>query len=176
MDRKPKRDALDHMAVTAPSLARPLSAGVRRLKPGSPLRRRAIQQLAKRAFAAMARSDVEVVVQSYEPDAEVWMRAMAGVGVSDCYLGHEGIRALYAELDDVFSDWSWSIREIADAGDGLAIRADFVGHGRGSGVETKVKDGATAVRFSDRGLVAWQEWFTEEDAWAKARGAVGLRR
>ena len=128
----------------------------------------------KRGFAAMARSDVDLVVLAYEPDAEVWMRSMAGVGVSDCYRGHAGVRTLYDEIDDAFDRWSWSIRGIADGGDRIAVRADFVGYGRGSGVKTELNDAGTAIRLSPRGLVAWQEWFAEHGAWRKALEAVGL--
>ena len=170
-----KRSFIDRLTVKAPYLATPAWATVRRLEPGSPLRKHLIQAIVKRAFDAMARSDVEIVVLNYEPDAEVWMRTLAGVGVDDCYRGHDGIRSLYADLDEAFGEWFWSIRTIADAGDGLAIRADFVGRGRSSGVETTVKNGATAVRLSDRGLVIWQEWYAEQDGWAKALESVGLR-
>ena len=92
-----------------------------------------------------------MVVLSYEPDAEVWMREMSGVGISDCYQGHEGVRIL------------------------IAIRGDFVGHGRSSGAKAEVNDGATAVKLSARGLVTWQEWFVEQDGWKRALAAVGLR-
>jgi hypothetical protein len=171
-----ERDVLDRLLVRAPSLVGSITGGLLRLKPGSPLRRRLVNLLVRRGFSAMARSDVEVVVLSYEPDAEVWMRSMSGVGMSDCYRGHDGIRTLYADLDEVFREWRWSIRAIADAGDGIAVRADFVGYGRSSGVETTVNDGGTAVKLSDRGRVAWQEWFAEQDGWTKALEVVGLRQ
>ncbi len=129
----------------------------------------------KRAFAAMARSDVELLLLSYEPDVEVWMRSMSGVGISDCYRGHEGIRALYADLDDAFSDWRWTIRAVVDGGDRIAIRADFVGVGRSSGVRISVNDGGTAVKLSARGRAVWQEWFAEQDGWKQALEAVELR-
>ena len=122
----------------------------------------------------MARSDVEVVVLSYDPDAEVWMRSMAGVGISDCYRGHDGVRALYADIDEAFDDWGWTIRGVADGGDRVAVRGDFVGYGRGSGAETTILSGGTAVKLSDRGLIVWQEWFVEQDGWTKALEAVGL--
>ena len=96
------------------------------------------------------------------------------MGISDCYRGHHGIRALYADLDDAFEDWRWTIRAVVDGGDRVAVRADFVGHGRGSGAETAVLSGGTAVKLSDRGLGVWQEWFAEQDGWTKALAAVGL--
>ena len=170
-----ERDALDRLLVRAPFLAGSISRGAQRLKPGSSLRRPLINLLVKRAFSAMARSDVEVILLSYEPDAEVWMRSMSGVGVSDCYRGHDGIRALYADVDEVFREWQWFIRTIADGGDAIAVRADFLGHGRSSGVETTVNDGGMATKLSDRGRVAWQEWFAEQGGWTKAVESVGLR-
>ena len=123
----------------------------------------------KRAFAAMAHSDVDVVLLSYEPEAEVWMKSMAGVvGISACYRGYEGIRTLYADLDEAFGDWGWTARAVVDGGDRLAVRTDFVGSGRGSGVQTTVNDGGTAVKLSAPGRVGWQEWFVEQQGWSKA--------
>ena len=171
---KEARDLLDRLAIRAPGVADSMRQGVMRLEPGSPVRRRLLNSMVKRGFAAMARSDVELLLPSYAPDAEVWMRSMAGVGISDCYHGHAGIRTLYADLDDAFEDWWWTVRGIVDGGDRIAIRADFVGYGRGSGAHTTVNDGATAVRFSQGGLVTWQEWFAEQNGWKKALEAVGL--
>jgi hypothetical protein len=171
----PDRDVLDRLLVRVPVLAGSMAGGVRRIPPGSPLRSRLVNLQIKRAFAAMARSDVEVLLLSYEPDVEVWMKSMSGVGISDCYRGHEGIRALYADLDDAFSDWRWTIRAVADGGDRIAVRADFVGFGRTSGVRTSIEDGGTAVKLSARGRAVWQEWFVEQDGWKRALEAVGLR-
>ena len=171
---KPDRDVLDRLLVRVPALAGSIAGGLTRLPPGSPLRRRLVNLQVKRVFAAMARSDVEVVVLSYAPDAEVWMTSMAGVGINDCYHGHNGIRALYADLDEAFNDWSWTIREVVDGGDRVAVRGDFLGYGRGSGAETAVPRGGTAAKVSDRGLVIWQEWFVQQGGWTKALKSVGL--
>jgi hypothetical protein len=122
----------------------------------------------------MERSDAEVVAVFYEPDAEVLMQGMAAVGVDETYRGHEGVRAVYANVDEVFDRWRWTVRELVDGGDRLAIRADFAGHGRGSGAETILNGGGTAIRLSDRGLVSWQAWFPEAGGWEKALNAVGL--
>ena len=170
----PGRDAFDRLVVRVPALAGLIGRGVARLPPGSTARKRLIALQAKRLAAAMARSDVELLLPSYDPRAEVWMRSMAGVGISDCYHGHDGIRALYADLDDAFEDWRWSIRSVVDGGDRLAVRADFVGYGRGSGAETTVPDGGTAARLSQAGQITWQEWFAEQGGWKKALEAVGL--
>jgi ketosteroid isomerase-like protein len=171
-----ERDVLERLLVRAPALAGSIAGGLRRIPPGSPLRRRLVNLQVKRAFAAMARSDVEVVLLSYEPDAEVWMKTMTGVGISECYRGHDGIRALYADLDDAFEDWAWTASAVVDGGDRLAVRADFAAYGRGSGAKTTVKDGGTAVKLSDGGSVLWQEWFAEQDGWTRALDAMGLER
>jgi ketosteroid isomerase-like protein len=171
----PERDVFDRLLVRVPALAGVMVRCVRRIQPGSSLRRRLTKLLAKRAFAAMARSDVDVVLLSYEPDAEVWMKSMSGVGISDCYEGYEGIRNLYADLDEAFDDWGWTLDAVVDGGHCLAVRGDFVGYGRGSGVKTTLKEGGTAVKLSARGLILWQEWFAEQGGWKKALEAVGLR-
>jgi hypothetical protein len=170
----PKRAVLDRLLVRRPGLARLMAGAILRIRPGSSLRERLINRQFERGFAAMARSDVAVVLLGYEPNAEVWMKGMSGVGISDCYRGHEGVRSLYADLDEAFDDWRWTIRAVADGGNRIAVRGDFVGYGRSSGVKTTLNDGGTAVRFSARGLIVWQEWFVEQNGWKKALAAVGL--
>ena len=169
-----QRDVLDQLVVRVPSLATVLSRAARRVPTGSRFRRRVVEFQVKRAFAAMARSDVDLVVLLFEPAAEVEMQGMAAVGVDERYHGHDGIRALYANIDEVFDEWSWTIREIVDGGDRLAVHTDFFGHGRASGVVTEIRGGGTAVRVSDSGRATWQGWYVEQGGWEKALAAVGL--
>jgi ketosteroid isomerase-like protein len=168
------RDGLDRLLVRFLRLVDWMAAALGRMPPDSALRRRLVSLSIKRAFDAMARSDVELVLQRYDPNVEVWMRGMPGVGIDGCYRGHAGVRALYAEIDDVFSEWRWTIRSVVDGGDRLAVRADFFGIGCGRGVETTVKDGGTAFRLSARGTATWQEFFVEQNGWQKALEAAGL--
>ena len=170
----PDRDVLDRLLVTMPPLVDLIGAGLHRLRPGSPLRKRLISLLVRRSFAAMARSDTDMVVLLYEPEAELWMRSMAGVGVRERYLGHDGVRAIYSDLDDAFGAWGWTIRAVVDLGDRVAVQADFVGHGRSSGAQTTLNNGGTAAKLSARGRIVWQEWFVEDDGWKKALEAVRL--
>jgi len=170
----PGRDALDRLLVRFPRLVDWMGAALGRMRPGSALRRRLMSVFVKRAFDAMSRSDLKLVLQRYDPNVEVWMRGMSGVGIDGCYRGHEGVRALYAEVDEVFAEWRWTIRSVVDGGDRLAVRADFFGVGRGSGVETTMKDAGTAFRLSARGTATWQEWFVEQNGWQKALVAAEL--
>ena len=169
-----ERDLFDRLLVGVPGAAAGAAWSLRRLQPGSALRRRAVHEMVRRGFAAMARSDIEQVLLNYEPDAEVWMNGLAGVGIDGCYRGHDAVRGLYADFDDAFSDWAWTPREVVDGGERVAIRADFVAYGRTSGARTEIRNGGSAVRFSNRGLVAWQEWFGEDAGWEKALRSAGL--
>jgi hypothetical protein len=95
----PKRDALDGLLVRFPRLVDWTGAALGRMRSGSALRRRLLSLSIKRGFDAMARSDLELVLQRDDPNVEVWMRGMDGVGIGGCYRGHEGVRALYADVD-----------------------------------------------------------------------------
>jgi hypothetical protein len=166
------RDVIDRLQVRMPGLSGLMLAGLRRTPSESRLRRRALQFALTRAFAAMNRSDVDLLVHFYEPDAVVTVRGMAGVGVGERYVGHEGLRELFADIDDAYGEWGYTIRSVVDAVDRMAVRTDFVGRGRSSGVETALTDAATLVTLSPRGRVARQEWFVESVGWREAIEAL----
>ena len=169
-----KRDLVDQLLLRAPAVGTAISTGTVRLKLGSPLRRRLIYAQLKRGFAAMARSDLDVNLLVYEPDTELWMHGMDGVGVGGCFRGREGVRALYGEIDDAFERWSWTIDRLVDADGRVAVRGDFVGFGRGSGVKTEVTSGGTVMGLSSRGKITRQEWFVEQNGWQRVLKAAGL--
>jgi hypothetical protein len=169
-----RRDLLDWLVVRAPVVGTAISAGTVRLKHGSPLRRRAMQAAIARGFSAVARSDADLNVLAYEPDAEVWMHGMEGVGVGGCFRGRDGLRTLYGEIDSAFERWSWAIDRLIDADDRVAVRGDFVGIGRGSGVKTEVTAGGTVMELSSRGKITRQEWFVEQNGWRRVLEAAGL--
>ena len=133
-----------------------------------------MQAAIQRGFNAVARSDVDLNVLVYEPDTEVWMHGMDGVGVGGCFRGREGVRALYGEIDSAFERWSWTLDRLVDADGRVAVRGDFVGYGRGSGVRTEVKSGGTVMELSSRGKIARQEWFVEQNGWQRVLEAAGL--
>jgi hypothetical protein len=84
-------------------------------------------------------------------------------------------RALYREIDEGFDRWGWTIDRLVDGGDRLAVRGDFVGYGRGSGVKTELTSGGTVMELSSRGKIARQEWFVEQNGWRRTLEAAGLR-
>ena len=133
-----------------------------------------MQAAIKRGFSAMARSDVDSNVLVYEPDTEVWMHGMQGVGVGGCFRGREGVRALYGEIDSAFEHWSWTIDRLVDADDRVAVRGRLRRLRRGSGVKIELRSGGTVMELSSRGKIARQEWFVEQNGWQRALEAVGL--
>jgi hypothetical protein len=167
------RDALDRLQVRLPALSGLMLAGVVRLPTKSRLRTWAIQLALTRSFAAMNRSDVDLLVHFFEPDAVVTVSGMAGVGLSDRYVGHAGLRELFADIDDAYGEWGYTIRSVVAADDRVAVRTDFVGRGRSSGVETTLTDAATLFTLSPAGKVARQVWFVESGGWREATAALG---
>ena len=104
------------------------------------------------------------------------MRSMSGVGISDCYYGHQGIRALYADLDEAFNEWSWTIRHVVDGGDCIAserTRRVWTGQRRGDHSGERRDSGeAVASRPGDLArIVRRAEWLDEGP---RSRGAVGV--
>jgi ketosteroid isomerase-like protein len=171
---RPQRDTLDRLLVRTPAIGGALGAAFVRTPRRWSIRRQLLGLIVERGFAAMARSDIDLVLTYYEPDAEVWMEGMEGVGISECYRGHDGVRALYADIDEAWSDWRWTVDGVADGGNRFAVKGDFVSYGRGSGAETALKGGATVIELSRRGRVARQNWFVAEGGAAKALDALGL--
>jgi ketosteroid isomerase-like protein len=146
--------------------------GVARLPPGSGLRRFALSQGTRRAFAAVNRSDYEVVRLGYDPGVEIWTSGMEATGINDCYTGHEGIREMFMELDAVFVAWGWTIHDVIDRGDRFALRMDLVTRGRSSDVETTVEDAGAAYRLTRQGKVVQQHFFVERGGWHRALDVV----
>jgi ketosteroid isomerase-like protein len=168
------RDLLDQLQARLPGLSGVLLAGLGRTHPGSNLRKRMLSWTVKRGFRAMNRSDVDLVVMSYEPDADIRMSGMGGVGIRERYMGHQGIRELYADLDEAFSDWAFRVQEVIDLPDRMAVRADFLGHGGSSGAEITLVDVGTLFTVSVRGKVARQDWFVESGGWHATLEAARL--
>jgi ketosteroid isomerase-like protein len=170
----PRRDPFEWLGVRLPMLADSSIAATARLRHDSPLRMRLVQWRTKRQFKAVNRGDADVVVLLYEPHAEVLTTGMDLLGIRHSYQGPQGIRDYIEEFNDVFSEWSWTLRALVDAGDRLAIQFDLVGRGRTSGAETRVIGAGIAVHRSTRGKIDWQHFFVKSDGWSDALEAAGL--
>lgn len=171
---KESRDWYERLCVSMPTFADLSFAGAARLRQGSTLRTRLVKWRTERQFAAVNRGDIDVVVLLFEPQAEVLTSGMDLMGIRDSYRGPDGIRDYVAEFNEVFGEWSWTLRAVVDGGERMATHFDLVGRGRASGAETRVTGAGIAVRLSARGKIVWQHFFVETDGWQKALEAAGL--
>lgn len=73
---------------------------------------------AKRAADAYNRRDVEAVLQDLDPEVE-WHSAISILlgGQATVYRGHDGVRELFREFEDVLDEIHVEFSEIRDPGD-----------------------------------------------------------
>jgi ketosteroid isomerase-like protein len=72
----------------------------------------------KRAIDAYNSRDIEAMVEEVDPEVE-WRPAWGEAAV---YRGHEGVRKLFRELDDVLDELHLEYSETRDLGDRVAAR------------------------------------------------------
>ena len=87
--------------------------------------------LARRAYEAFNRGDVETVLTLVDENVEIASR-LAPLGEGS-YHGHEGVRRWFQNLWDTFPDWRSELVELRDAGDITVGTVRIRGHGRESG-------------------------------------------
>src|SRR4029453_17644639 len=87
----------------------------------------------KRAIDAYNSRDIEAMVEEVDPEVE-WRPAWGEAAV---YRGHEGVRKLFRELDDVLDELHLEYSETRDLGDRVVAIGRVRMRGRGSGAETE---------------------------------------
>jgi ketosteroid isomerase-like protein len=92
----------------------------------------------KRGIVAANRRDLDALLEGLDPEVE-WHPAinMALGGETTVYRGHEGIRQLFREADEVFGETQYEFSEIRDLGDRLLARGRARMRGKESGAETE---------------------------------------
>jgi hypothetical protein len=163
----------DQILVRAPFLGDLVLAGVNRLKLGSPLRERLVIWMQRRGVAAVNRGDMEALGAPMEPDLEISLHGAAGLGLSDHYSGHQGMRNFIAELyENSATTPRWTLKRMRDTGSCVVSEFDYTMRGEGSGAEV-VLSYAAVFYFSPRGRIARWDVFWQ-DGWEKALEAAGL--
>ena len=119
------------------------------------------EQLARRAYDAFTRGDVEAFATLLHPEVEfesLILEMEAGT-----YRGLDGAREYFHSLREVFPDWSVEITQLRDLGDKVMIESRALATGKGSGVRTEQRFWqVAAVR---KGRITWWKFFrTKEDA------------
>ena len=92
----------------------------------------------RRGADAYTRRDVEALLDTLDPEVE-WhplLQVLLG-GEATVYRGHEGVRELVRDLDEVFPDLQGEPSEIRDLGEQVLAIGRLRGRGRESGVATE---------------------------------------
>jgi ketosteroid isomerase-like protein len=90
-------------------------------------------EIVRRALEALNAGDVEAMVGVCGEDFRLDMSDR--VFNPAVYEGHDGIRAFYAEVLDIWESLTWEPIEIQEFGDLVAAVLESRGKGRGSGLE-----------------------------------------
>jgi ketosteroid isomerase-like protein len=90
-------------------------------------------EAAARRFAeAITAGDREAGVATCHPEVE--FRSMLGIG-GRAYVGHDGIREYFDDIESAWAEWSVEVERIAEARDGrVAIVMTMHSRGKGSGL------------------------------------------
>jgi hypothetical protein len=172
---RPRRTLDERILVRFPALARALLHRVRRLPPGSRLRRSLLVRLSGMAACAANRRDFDVLFLGFDPaiDYRAVTAGPSGQVVPDLvghHHGYAGYLHVWRTMLDGFPDLTLEPEELVDLGDNLISVTRLRGHGSGSGVPI---DQLLFQVFSfRRGLVVKQEDFAERE---EALEAVGPR-
>jgi ketosteroid isomerase-like protein len=88
---------------------------------------------AARLFAeAITRGDIDAALAVCHPEIE--FRSILGIG-GRAYLGHDGIRAYFEDVESAWDEWSVDVERTAEAEDGrVVIVMTMRARGKGSGV------------------------------------------
>jgi ketosteroid isomerase-like protein len=104
-----------------------------------------------RAIDAYNRRDVEGLLETLAPEVEWYSALMVPMGgKTTVFRGHEGIRQLFRDLDEVLDEWHADYREIRDLGDRIVAIGRVRIRGRGSGAETESPIGTVCDVRADK--------------------------
>ena len=120
----------------------------------------------RRAYAAFAENGIDGVIPFGAADAVV--HSMPEWPDDAEYHGHDGVRKLARQWEEIFDDFGFDVHEIRDAGDSVVALLDMTGRIKGSGAPVKAQIGAV-FSFTD-GLIGYTRYFS---TWQGALEAVG---
>ena len=169
MRDRPQRSWLERALMVAPEVYRPLMDPLFRLPPSSRLRRAALRTIVDRSYAALNRSDLELVKRLfYHPDMALNFAADVGMDFDSRYEGREACFDAYSRW---MHEWDGVRREpvgFVDRGDVLVVLCRELMRGASSGLAI---DRELAQVFRLRGAGVIEQ--TEFDSWDKALAHAG---
>lgn len=118
------------------------------------------EDLARRAYEALQRSDIEAVLSFVDPGVEWHSLVLEVEGVRH---GHEGVREWWRGLRASFPEWIPTLVEVRSHEDWVLIRAHATGSGAASGVGID-EDFWQAVKIQNGLVVEYRALRTEAEA------------
>jgi ketosteroid isomerase-like protein len=124
-------------------------------------------EVVRRAYDAFRRRDLEKFLSCIAREVEFQSHVLEVEGV---YRGHEGARAWWNGVLDVFPDWRPEVVDAREVGGRVVVRARAEGRGTGSGIALQ-RDIWQVAEVHNGQITSWAFFRTEQEALA----AVGLR-
>ena len=114
------------------------------------------------SYEAFQRRDLEEFLSHHDPDVEFRSLVLEVEGV---YRGHDGLRAWWENVVDVFPDWMPQIEDAHEAGNRVLLRVRVEGHGTGTGIDLD-RHAWNVVEVHDGRVTSSAFYRTEEEALA----------
>jgi ketosteroid isomerase-like protein len=127
-------------------------------------------ELASEAVDAVARQDIERLIELTDPDVE-WHSVFAQLGEGGVYRGHDGIRRYVRDLSDVWENMRTNVDDVLSVGAVVLLVGRLHYRGRGSGIETESPLGIVA-KFR-QGRIVYMRAFQEPEQALLATGLSG---
>jgi ketosteroid isomerase-like protein len=117
------------------------------------------------SYDAFHRRDLDEFLTYHDSDVEFKSLVLEVEGV---YRGHDGLRAWWENVVDVFPDWMPQIEDAREAGNRVLLRVRVEGHGTGTGIDLD-RHAWNVVEVHD-GRITSSAFYRTED---EARQAMG---
>jgi len=91
-----------------------------------------------RSYEAFNRGDLEDALALFDPEV-VWHTYLVPGPGGGTYLGHDGVRELWADARNIFGDFRNEPERLVSVGDRLLVMVRICGWGKESGVEVEAK-------------------------------------
>ena len=92
-------------------------------------------EIVRRTFEAIGRWDIDALLELYDP--EITFLPLTGTRVeSGGYVGHDGVRAYFEEVAEIWSELQPRADDTRTTGDHVVVLGGCAVRGKGSGVES----------------------------------------
>ena len=118
-------------------------------------------ELAREAFAALARRDFDGFIDLMHPDVE--FTSLIAESEAKLFCGHAGVRQFLDQMLSVFPDFTPEVEWSESHGPVALSKVNFQGTGAGSGME--IEQTAWHVAWAcDGKVIGWRLYRTEDEA------------